>query len=459
MNSTAAEELFHEGVRRMGAGDSLGAEESFRSALRLHGGFAEAHANLALLLDQGSQWVEAETHYRQALELSPQQTQTLLNLGVMLVAQKRFAEAEAAYRRALALDPESPSGWSNLGVLLACMKREDEAEHCYRHVMTMAPAYRKAPFNLAYLLLRQGRYDEGWRCFEQRDGYLALERYLQACPRWRGEPLPGKSLLVGFEGGHGDMIQFCRYVALTKAQGAKRITVLCHPGLKSLFATLAGADEILAIDETVPTTGWDCWTPLLSFPFFFGTRLDTIPAQIPYLSTDPMRVRQWGEVLGMPTATRRVGLVWKGNPLFENDADRSLPSLATLAPLGEVVGVQYVSLQKGGGEDEIGERSSLVTLNLGPRLADFADTAAVLEHLDLIITVDTAVAHLAGALGKPCWVLLPDYRADWRWLTGREDSPWYPGVMRLFRQTAGGDWAPVVARVKAALRAWMAARA
>lgn len=442
----------------MAVDDAAGAEESFRAALRRDAGFAEAHANLGLLLDRGGQPVEAETHYRRALALSPRQTQTHLNLGVMLAAQKRFVEAEVAYRRALALEPGSASGWSNLGVLLACMKREREAEQCYRHVMAMAPDYRKAPFNLAYLLLRTGRYEEGWRCFEQRDWYLALERYLGACPRWRGEPLQGKSLLVGFEAGHGDMIQFCRYVALARERGAGRITVLCHPGLKTLFASLPGADEIMAFNDAVPSSGWDCWTPPLSFPSLFGTRLETIPAALPYLAAEPARLRHWGDVLGDPAGRRQVGLVWKGNPLFENDADRSLPSLATLAPLGEVAGIRFVSLQKGCGENEVADFPALISSALGPQLGDFADTAAVLAHLDLVITVDTAVAHLAGALGRPCWVLLPDYRTDWRWLAGRDDSPWYPGVMRLFRQAADGDWAPVVARVKTALHAWMAAR-
>ena len=446
-----AEQLFYEGTRRMAEGDAASAEDCFRQALELAHDFPEAHANLALLLDGQARQKEAEAHYRRAAELAPAQAQNHLNFGAMLAGQKRFAEAEAAYLQALESDPQSTAAWSNYGVLLACQQREAEAEQCYRTAMRLDPDYRRAPFNLAYLLLRQGRYEEGWACLEKRDWYDSLARHF-AFPRWQGEPLAGKSLLIAFEVGHGDMIQFCRYAALAKAGGATRVDILCHPGLKSLFATLAGADAVHAFDEALPVSDWDYWTLPLSLPFHFNTRLESIPTDLPYLFADPERSQHWAAILSGSSGELRVGLVWKGNPRFENDADRSLPSVATLAPLAALPGIRFFSLQKDAGEEELRRWPGSQPLNdLASGLGDFADTAAVVMNLDLVITVDTAVAHLAGALGKPCGVLLPAYKADWRWLTGRTDSPWYPGVMRLFRQKAMGDWGPVVEEVKSAL--------
>lgn len=451
---TNAEALFFEGNRLWTDGDTAQAEACFREAIRQVPDFAEVHANLGLLLDQAGRQVEAEIHYLHALACHPDDGQTRLNLGVMLAAQKRFAEAAAAYRQALSLMPDSPSGWSNLGVLQACLKQEVEAESSYRRAIELDADYALARFNFSYLLLRQGRFEEGWRCLEARNRYRPLETCLP-CPRWQGEPVHGKSLLIGIEAGHGDMIQFCRYAAVLKAQGARQISVICHPALKSLFATLDGVDHVIALDEPPPVADWDFWTPPLSIPFHCQTRLDSIPANLPYLRADRKKVEHWSAVLGRESvpAELRVGLVWKGNPRFENDAERSLHSLEVLAPLGASAGARFFSLQKGAGEDEADNPpAGLPVVNLGPQIADFADTAAIIENLDLVISVDTAVAHLAGALGKACWVLLPDYKTDWRWLTGRSDSPWYPGVMRLFRQHRMGDWTTLVGEVSSALQ-------
>jgi hypothetical protein len=310
-----------------------------------------------------------------------------------------------------------------------------------------------ARFNLSYLLLRQGRFEEGWKCLDARNWLGELAKHV-SCPRWQGESLTGKSVLIGYEAGHGDMIQFCRYAAVLKAQGAAAITMICHPALKTLFAGLEGVDSLFALDQPIPTSGWDYWTTLLSVPYYCKTRLDTIPTGIPYVHAPKERAGKWARQL--PKNGLRVGLVWKGNPLFENDADRSLASLEVLAPLGQVSGVHFISLQKGAGEDEaMHPPAGLPLTHVGGQLTDFADTAAVVANLDLVICVDTAVAHLAGALGKPCWVLLPDYKADWRWMADRTDSPWYPGTMRLFRQPRMGDWNSVVAEVVVALGEWV----
>jgi len=445
-----AEDLFNEGNRLLTAGDPRGAEACFRELIGLLPDFAEAHARLGLLLDQEGMADEAEHQYRRAIDLNPDQGEVHLNLGVLLADRKRFEEAEIHYLRAIELIPCSPEAWSDLGVLQACRKQEREAELSYRIALAIDPDHRLAYFNLSYLLLRQGRFEEGWRCLEMRNWYEQLEKNIP-CPRWRGESLEGSSLLISFEAGHGDMIQFCRYAKVMKARGAARITLVCHPALKTLFTTLDGVDAVLAFDEGLPPAEWDFWTPPLSMPYYCRTRLDSIPAEIPYLRADRELAESWSFVLSgeCAPADLRVGLVWKGNPLFENDAERSLPALKTLESLGAIEGVRFFSLQKGAGEDEAATPpTGLSLVNLGPRIADFSDSAAVVANLDLIISVDTAIAHLAGAMGKECWTLLPDYKPDWRWLAGRTDSPWYPGVMRLFRQPRMGDWATVVAELR-----------
>jgi hypothetical protein len=451
-----AKALFVEGNHCMAAGDTSAAEARLRETVRLAPDFAEAYANLGFLLDQRGAPEEAEVCYRRSIALNPGYAKVHMNLGAVLANRKRFEDAEAAYELAIALSPGSPVAWSNLGALYACMKREREAERCYRMAMGLDEHYGTARFNLSYLLLRQGRLEEGWLCLESRNWYAALAAHL-ACPRWQGEALSGRSLLIACEAGHGDMIQFCRYAAVLKAQGAAQITMICHPALKKLFATLNGVDTIIALDEQIPRSGWDFWTPPLSIPYQCKTRIDSIPAPIPYLQALPEKIATWETML--PADGIRVGLVWKGNPRFENDADRSLPGLDLLVPLGTVADVRLISLQKGAGEAEARQPpAGLPLTHLGSRVEDFADTAAIVASLDLVICVDTAIAHLAGALGKPCWVLLPCYKTDWRWLTERTDSPWYPGVIRLFRQPEMGDWATVIAEVSVALEQFVQQR-
>lgn len=453
-DQSPAKELFYQATRYLSAGDAPKAIRYFRAAIRRDPDFAEAHSNLGLLLEQEGLTSEAEQHYRRSLALNPHYGQTYMNLGVLLFNQKRFEEAEAALKRALELTPDSASAWLNYGAFLMCRKREEEAERHFRRALALDPENRNASFNLSTVLLRQGRFEEGWRCLEQRGWYAQLEKNLP-CPRWRGEPLKGRSILIGLEAGLGDMIQFCRYAALLKIQNPSRITLVCHPPLKRLFQSLDGVDEVFAVDDNIPNQEWDFWTPPLSMPYYCRTRLDSIPADIPYLHTEKQLAEKWSALLLKESTPSdlRVGLVWKGNPRFENDADRSLPHLETLASLGTIPGVRFFSLQKGQGEEDAAHPpTGLPVVNLGPAISDFADSAAIVTNLDLVICVDTAIAHLAGALGTQCWVLLPDYKTDWRWLAGRNDSPWYPRVMRLFRQTRMGDWEPVINEVHSALQ-------
>jgi Flp pilus assembly protein TadD len=445
---TSAETLFHAARAHLDAGDYAAAQDALRAALALDPDAAAVHANLAFALAAAGDVDGAETHYRRAIALAPHTLQTYLNLGAMLTARHRANAALAVYAEALAFAPAAPALLSNRGMALAVSGREDDAEACYRRALEIDPGYRKAAFNLAYVLLRQGRWAEGWMRLDARDWLAPMQDYLRL-PRWDGGPLVGRRILVGVEAGHGDMIQFCRYCAQLKDAGAARVGVLCHPGLVALFGSLRGADEIIPLDRPLDRAAWDVWVAPLSLPLHVGTTVDTVPAALPYLTPEAARVVRVAPLLAGAPGEMKIGLVWKGNPRFENDAARSLPSLATLAPLLQVPGIRWFSLQKGAGEDEAKEG----VVDLAPAIDDFADTAALIAGLDLVITVDTACAHLAGALGTPCWVLLPAWQPDWRWLAGRADTPWYPHVMRLFRQRRDGAWDEVVKEVAAALAA------
>ena len=429
------------GGELLAAGDAPGAEAAFQLALQSDPEQLFALANLAWMREREGLPEAAESYYLRALAQSPYDVHLLQNLGALLMKLGRPVEAERIDRRVLALAPELPSAWSNLGALLAALQRETQAERCHRHAIALDDSYANARYNLSYLLLRQGRFPEGWRMLEARPQPTAFGGYFRF-PRWQGEPLAGKSILICPEAGMGDMLLLCRYASVLRRQGATRVSILCHAPLKSLLQTLVDVDTVLAIGEAVPAEGWDYWAPVLSLPGLCGTTLETIPSSTAYLRAQTPATQDWAARL--PPARLRVGLAWKGNAQFENDGARSLAALDALAPLGAVDGVQCVSLQKGAGEDETCALLPLVAG--GAALADMADTAALIANLDLVISVDTAVAHLAGALGKPCWLLLPDYLPDWRWLAGRLDSPWYP-AMRLFRQPPIVGWRPLIGHV------------
>ena len=451
MSEKTLDQLFLEGNSLMNAGQLDDATACFLAALELHGECGEVIANLAFLKELQGDYGAAEQYYRQALNLLPQTIQIYLNFGVMLVKQKRFSDAELTYQLALAINPDVAASWSNYGVMLACTKRETEAEQCYRKALSIDPSYRKARFNLSYILLRQGRFEEGWFCLESRDWQDLFTPYFHF-PRWLGESLQDKSIVICFEGGHGDMIQFCRYASVLKSQGASKVSIICHPSLVDLFQRMEDLDEVFSYNLDVDKSGWDFWTPLISLPYYCKTRIETIPAKLPYLSADPEKVSSHHRLF--VDNRLKVGIVWQGNTLFENNDDRSISQLATLRPILAISGIQFVSLQKGAGETQAHAYTGSSFIAGGDVIDNFSDTAALIAHLDLVISVDTSVAHLAGAMGKACWVLLPEYRSDWRWMKHRLDSPWYPGTMRLFRQIANEDWAAVARRVALALEEW-----
>ncbi|OGR02793.1 MAG: hypothetical protein A2520_09505 [Deltaproteobacteria bacterium RIFOXYD12_FULL_53_23] len=431
------------------------AEAAYRQAIVLQPGYGEAHYNLSNLFRELERFPEAEASCCQAIAFNPGHAEAHNNLGILLRELKRFSETEAAYRQAIALKPGYAEAHHNLGILLSELKRFEEAEAAYRQAIVLQPGGVEVQANFGLFLLKRGRLEEAWPLYEMRYHPENKERRTfppsLPFPQWQGESLAGKSILVYPEQGFGDEIQFARYLPLLKAWGASRVTLACKPPLRPLLQTVAGVDRVVVLAEDHAVEACDFWTFPLSLPLRFHTTLDTIPAALPYLAADPELVKHWRPRL--PPSAFRVGLVWKGSGIHKNDSNRSLPGLSFLAPLWSVPEVSFVSLQKGQGEEEaLCPPQDQPLLNLGVEIRDFADTAAIISQLDLVICVDTAIAHLAGALGKPCWVLLPAIGTDWRWLQERADSPWYPGVMRLFRQEQGEDgWGATVARVAAAL--------
>lgn len=449
--------FFHLGVVLAGSDRHDEAEACYRKAAAITPGYAMTYNNLGLLLVKRRRYGEAEPCYHRAMLLDPAAAGVVSNLGLLLEATGRERGAGRCYRRAVAMQPALAVAHSNLGVLLSQDERKEEAEACLRRALNAEPDNPVPRLNLGCLLLGQGRFAQGWCHYEARLDPALPESYQNttppqaAFPRWQGESLEGRSLLVWPEQGLGDIVQFCRYLPLLKRRGASHITLVCQPTLLPLVETLAGVGTVLPFTGIeMPLAPHDYWTYPLSLPLHCHEERDIVPAALPYLRAAPERLAKWAPRL--PQNGLRVGLAWKGNPQHPNDAERSLSDLAVLAPLWSVAGVSFVSLQKGGAENEARQPpAGQPLLALGHLLDDFGDTAAVVAQLDLVISVDTSVAHVAGALAIPCWVLLPHRRCDWRWLRARSDSPWYPDVMRLFRQARGGGWAPVVAAVRAAL--------
>jgi tetratricopeptide (TPR) repeat protein len=428
---------------------------AYRSALAIRPDHAKTCWNLGRVLSSLKRWPEAEVAYRQAISNQPDFAEAHYNLGTVLYALDRLSDACKAFQQALALCPGLPDIHATLAGVLVQLDRLQEAETSYRAALALRADHHEARFGLAVVLLSTGRFEEGWPLYESRyeqPGFVHSKmRSLLRCPQWQGEPLGGKSLLVWQEDGLGDTIQFSRYLPLLKAQGAAHIAFACAPSLHRLFATVDGVDTILDHDAALErSSAYDCWASLLSAPCHLHTTVDTIPAPV-HLEPEISCVERWRARLETLPAGPKIGLVWKGNPRHHNDAHRSLPSLATLAPLWSVPGLNFISLQKGPAEDDA--RSAPVDrplLHLGSDVTDFADSAAIVHQLDLVICVDTSIAHLTASLGKPCWVLLPGRDIDWRWLREQTGSPWYPNTVRLFRQTWGEPWSSIVDRVRQA---------
>jgi tetratricopeptide (TPR) repeat protein len=419
---------------------------AYRHAISLKPDYAEAHSNLGYALWEKGELDEAVAACLRAIRFNPNLAEAHSNLGIALRSQGKLDEAIAACRQAIRINPGFADAHTNLGVALRDQGKPDEAIAACRQAIRIKPDFADAHWDEALLSLLTGDFERGWTKSEWRwksvSSGLSRRNFTQ--PLWLGEePIDRKTILLHSEQGLGDTIQFCRYVPLVAARGARVILEVQEP-LRLLMSGLAGVSQCVSKGEALPHFDLHC--PLLSLPLAFKTRLETIPSTIPYLRS-PANGVDWEAQL-RPRDRPRVGLVWSGNPHHRDDRKRSI-ELTALLPLLDVEAT-FVSLQKdlrAGDEAVLNKCTDIV--NLGPSLATFSHSAALISHLDLVISVDTSVAHLAGALGRPVWVLLP-FVPDWRWLINREDSPWYP-TARLFRQTQACEWQDVVQRVRAAL--------
>lgn len=415
----------------------------YRRALELKPDFVAAYSNLGSALEEKGRIDEAIASYRTALNLDPANADAHYNLGRALSANDRWDEAQACYERALALDPMHAEAHNNFGLLTQRLGRWDEALARYERAQTLKPDYADAHWNEALTRLRLGDFAVGWRKYEWRWRRKETPPRSFAAPSWDGGALSGKTILIHAEQGQGDAIHFVRYAPMVRALGAS-VILECAKPLHRLFSTAAGVDRLVGPGEVLPA--FDVHAPLLSLPRLLNAATEAV-ATSPYLSADEVGAAGWRERLS-GLAGRKIGLVWRGNPAHSDDRFRSVEA-ATLAPLVAAPDAVWVSLQVGARPEELAAFAPTPVIDAGARLQDWADTAALISTLDLVITVDTAVAHLAGALAKPVWVLLAS-NADWRWQLDRSDSPWYP-TMRLFRQPSPGNWNAVVCELRAAL--------
>ena len=475
--------LLGEALRLNGA--FVAAEQAYRKSLATRPLFPPAHNALGLALVQQGKIDSAVLAWQRAIKLKPDYAEAHANLGTALAQQKNYSEAAAVLRKAVQLNPKFPPAHNNLANVLNELGETDEAIAHWQAAVDLAPRYADALTNLGkalhlrgeharaidvleravaakpadpdarflrgLVLLAAGDFARGFADYQYRLACTGFELKGRTFPQpaWDGGDVAGKTFLIHTEQGMGDTIQFIRYAPLLAARGA-RVIIECPPDLADLLRTADGVAEVIPRPHALPP--FDVHAAVLDLPRLFGTTPETVPANVPYVSVDPTRRDRWIPLLSTFAAPsgRRVGLVWSGNPKHANDRNRSIP-LKAFEPLATLADVTFVNLQKGPAAGQMSD--STLTLKLidhTAQLHDFADTAVLIAQLDLVISVDTSVAHLAGGLGKPVWVLLPKV-PDWRWMLGRSDSPWYP-TMRLFRQETAGDWSSVVGQVTEALR-------
>ena len=441
------------GIALQTQGELAEAMRSYERTLELKPESAAAWSNRGLALHSLGRLEEAAASLEWAIELNPEVAVTHANLGNVRQAQGRLEEAEASQRRAIALQPANAEAYCNLGSVLDLMGKFQDSVAAYERALALRPDLAAARWNRALHRLREGDFRQGLPEYEARWQLQKRSAFTQ--PQWRGEPLAGARILLHAEQGLGDTVQFLRYVPMVQAAGGE-VVLEVQPSLRRLAAELSGiADlivDLIVPGNPLPEFAWHC--PLMSLPLAFGTTLKSIPAQTPYLPV-PDEARERAARLRWPEGGLRVGLAWAGSPGHLKDRYRSVP-LELLQPLLAVDGVRFFSLQVGPASAELAALAESRITDLVLEIGDMADTAALIERLDLVIGVDTAVAHLAGALGRPVWVLLP-VSSDWRWLRNREDSPWYP-AMRLFRQRELGEWRPAIDMARAALEEWVALR-
>jgi Flp pilus assembly protein TadD len=442
-------------LARGGRDEALSCE---RQALRIDPESADAHNNLGMVHYAQGNIAEAESCFRSALRLRPDYANATLNLGSTRQLLNHVEEADTLFRRALSLGVDPARAKSNLALALMEQVRPEEAELCCREALALRPDDPEARANLALALLAMGRLEEGFREYEARWDVetMGAPAPILPRPRWTGQELHGETVLLYAEQGFGDTLQFCRYAPMVAAAGG-HVVLVVPKALRRLMTTLDGVVEVLCEeDDALPPFDYHC--PLLSLPFAFGTTTETIPAPVSYLRADPS---QWADFLDELPGLK-IGLVWAGKSRTAQphavaiDKRRSM-RLTDMAPLLSIPGCSFVSLQLGPPAAQMQEvPRGAVLHDVSDRLINWTDTADLIAGLDLVIAVDTAVVHLAGALGKPVW-MLNRFDSCWRWFLNRDDTPWYPS-MRQFRQASRGDWAGVIDRVGLALADLVAGR-
>ena len=432
------------------AGRLAEAEASYRMVVSLDPSHARAHNNLGCVLHMQGKLDAALACYRRALEIDPALPEANQNYASIVRDVGAQELAVQGYVRQTAANPNDAAAWCNLGNTCAELGRHDQALASFERALAVNPEFAEAHFSRSLVLLLRGDYARGWKEYEWRWRIHAFNAPARRFPQpvWDGSRIDGETVLIHAEQGFGDTLQFVRYAPLV-AQRCASVIIECPPELKSLLQGVAGAERVVARGEALPP--FAAHVPLMSLPGIFGTTLDSIPWSGPYIHADPKRAAQWRADVDAVAAGRfKVGLVWAGNPRQWNDRNRSA-TLAALAPLAGNRGTVFFSLQIGKAAEQAGAPPAGMTLvDFAARIRDFSDSAALLSHLDLVISVDTATAHLAAAMGVPTWVLLAQ-AADWRYHLGRDDNPWYP-TMRLFRQEREGDWTAPVERLAQALR-------
>lgn len=422
----------------------------YEKALQLSPTLSIAERNIGVCYMEKGSPDQAIDHYHKALRLNPHYADTYHLLGMAYEEKEDLNEAIVAYEKAFGLDPGLAETCNNLGNVYHAKGFFDLSLEYYRKALVINPWLPETHWNIARLLLMRGEFTEGWKEFEwrwQKKDFAPLQKKFSV-PQWDGFDIRGKTIFLFSEQGIGDTIQFIRYADLISKMGAK-VIVESQPEIKKLLESMSGIAHVVVRGDKSP----ECHTyaPLLSLPAILGTTFDTIPSEIPYLFPDPQLSDKWMEKTKNSTSELRIGITWAGNPAHRNNRNRSFP-LAIFSPLAELQDIIFFSLQKGTPSSQAKHPPKGFNLiDYTEDIRDFSDTAALINNIDLVISADTAVAHLAGALGKPVWVLLP-FIPDWRWLLEREDSPWYP-TMRIFRQKSPGDWECVIESVYKCLSA------
>lgn len=439
--------------RRMG--NLANAKALYHKALALAPRDPGTLNGMGLTLFDEKRYPQAERYYQTALKNHPGYSACHNNYAVLLEKMDRHTLALYHYQQAVASNPDYTDAHFSAGAILAQQGRLAEAEKVFRHVLSTRPNDKHCLNTLGMTLLKQEKYQEGWENYRARYAKNNPHRFytLPTLPfaYWEGEDLAGKTILIRTEQGAGEEIQFCRFISRLKSEkNAARVVVMGRQKLETVMKNLAGVDQYLLSSEEMPLTDIDCWSMLLDLPRHFTQSAAPITPTMPYLKRRGRLANKWR----LPAEGLKVGVVWKGSPEHPRDRDRSLDNLATLAPLKDIPGIVWVSLQQGQGESEVSEWPEM--LPLGEQFEHYGDAASVLSQLDLVIGVDSPIVHLAGAMGVPCWVMLPSFARDWCWGSHQTDSQWYPET-RLFIQQAGESWEEVVAHVQQALHASLVA--